>query len=246
MPATGQKVRSLRITIKSAVVRSILDVSEQWMGRVKVTGITLTKCGEDNAKVVIVAHRDYVQGGTPFNIATMLATKSLECHMGERYMLNRPIVCEGETTDDVIFEMSFAHGYRGPRPTARLTRWAASRGYNRVEFLWLPKIAGLKANEKFHDALCDAGKGPNWDGVTEPVGITPYAKMQLLLQLAHERRGIPIPDMPKRTTCSEMTSRRVFPEYDMREEDGHGGHESHDSVSPGSGWKRIVAQVAAA
>ena len=54
----------------SAVVRSILDVSEQWMGRVKVTGITLTKCGEDNAKVVIVARRDYVQGGTPFNIAT--------------------------------------------------------------------------------------------------------------------------------------------------------------------------------
>lgn len=54
----------------SAVVRSILDVSEQWMGRVKVTGITLTKCGEDNAKVVIVARREYVQGGTPFNIAT--------------------------------------------------------------------------------------------------------------------------------------------------------------------------------
>ena len=54
----------------SAVVRSILDVSEQWMGRVKVTGITLTKCGEDNAKVVLVARRDYVQGGTPFNIAT--------------------------------------------------------------------------------------------------------------------------------------------------------------------------------
>lgn len=54
----------------SAVVRSILDVSEQWMGRVKVTGITLTKCGEDNAEVVIVACRDYAQGGTPFNIAT--------------------------------------------------------------------------------------------------------------------------------------------------------------------------------
>lgn len=53
-----------------AVVRSILDVSDQWMGRVKVTGVTLTKCGDDNAKVVLVARRDYVVGGSPLNLAT--------------------------------------------------------------------------------------------------------------------------------------------------------------------------------
>lgn len=185
-------------------------------------------------------------GLTPFNVATMLATGYSECHMGELYLLNRPIECEDEMTDHVMFEMSFKHGYIGPRPFARLTRWAAQKGFHRFDQLWLPKISGVIADKKFHEALKDAGKGPDWDGKSKPDGVTAYARFQLLLQFAHERWGIGVPDSAKHTTCSEMTSRRVFPEYDMRGDDGHGGKESHDAVSPGSGWARIKAQVQAA
>ena len=54
------------------IVQAILDVTEQWMGRVKITGITLSPCGEDNHTVTIVARRELAVGGSPLNIATPL------------------------------------------------------------------------------------------------------------------------------------------------------------------------------
>ena len=177
-------------------------------------------------------------GLTPFNIATMLVTGYGESHMAEQYMLTKAIECEGELTDHVYFEMSFKHGYIGPRPISRLTRWVNQKKFHRMEHLWLPRLHGVFADIKFHAALTDAGKGDKWDGISEPHGMTSYARWQLLTLFGHERWGWPIPDGPKHTTCSEQTARRIYPEYDMRE-----CGESFDCVTPGGGWALLKAQV---
>lgn len=152
----------------------------------------------------------------PFNIATMVTTGSMHVHMGELYRMKSGKIVYGE--------MQFSH-YVGPRPIAKLFAWEKKHWSHRVQWKWVSWLDRKVVDAMYREARIDA---ENQHG---------YDRAQLLRVWFSERFGLPVPDDPAKSTCSEKVARRLYDHtgIDLRDKKRH----TFDAVTPGSAWARL-------
>ena len=159
----------------------------------------------------------------PFNLATMLITRSGYCHMFPVWQLrdkHHGLSC-------VYYEMHFREGMVGPRPLTRAEEWAAAKPWRRLRVEWLN---GLSPEQ------CRAALEKNMDLKRRLRG---YGKSQLLAKWTCERFGWPLENDDTLLDCSEHTARVVYaadPFWDLRDE----RRREFDAVTPGSGWRKLI------
>jgi hypothetical protein len=165
----------------------------------------------------------------PFNLATMLITHSTQVHMFPFWR----IFTDDGFTRSFYYEMQFRPGMVGPRDMLRVDDWARARPWRRLETKALPNLA---------EAQCRRAFERNLDLKRNLVG---YAKGQLLAKWCLEQFGWPMENDFRLLDCSEHTARVVVAadEYwDLRDQK----HNVFDSVTPGSGWLKLLHLLAEA
>lgn len=117
-------------------------------------------------------------------------------------------------------------GFQGPRPLWKLTRAVMEDDRRRNVIVPLH--------------LDRAAVGAKWHVCLNLRGHRSYASLQLLAMAAFERYGIPVPTSPRRVVCSEILSRILAPEIDLRD----ARRTKHDEVNPNSAWRRLLEIMA--
>jgi hypothetical protein len=159
----------------------------------------------------------------PFNLATMLVTRSLKVHMFPVWRVWTP----ESGFDLVYYEMQFKSGMVGPRSLRRAQEWSTAKPWRRLHIRWL---------EGLTPAQCRAALDRNADLKRRLRG---YGKSQLLAKWTCERFGWPLENDDTLLDCSEHTARVVYaadPFWDLRDE----RRREFDAVTPGSGWRKLI------
>ncbi|MCK9519157.1 MAG: hypothetical protein M0R74_09090 [Dehalococcoidia bacterium] len=162
----------------------------------------------------------------PFNLATMLVTRSLKVHMFPVWRVWTP----ESGFDLVYYEMQFKSGMVGPRSLRRAQEWSTAKPWRRLHIRWL---------EGLTPAQCRAALDRNADLKRRLRG---YGKSQLLAKWTCERFGWPLENDDTLLDCSEHTARVVYaadPFWDLRDE----RRREFDAVTPGSGWRKLILRL---
>ena len=124
---------------------------------------------------------------------------------------------------EYYYEALAGKGVRGPKPMCELDAFAEKPGC--VVFKDYTELSPDKSYGKMLECV-------------EMTGRTGYAEWQLVCMWAFERFNIPVPTSPNRVVCSELTSRVLSPDIDLRDP----SHTTFDTVNPSSSfraWMRL-------
>jgi len=155
----------------------------------------------------------------PFNLLTALVTRSWIVHVGVLFSVVNSAPRKPQPV--VYYEAQFC-GFVGPRPFARLYRWAAARPYRRLHIRWLNLPAGSAEQKRLIAEQMVADK----------IG---YDKVQCVRNWLNERLRLAVPRDPSRVHCSEAVTLLCRPEYELTDE----RRPNADSVTPASAWRKL-------
>jgi hypothetical protein len=130
-----------------------------------------------------------------------------------------------EDCSEWYFEAHAGKGVRGPLSIKNLEVWGSKDGHR-----WWMDYTELSPKES----------EAKWIECLSLAGHTSYSEWQLVCMWAFERFGIPVPRSPHKMVCSELTSRVLTPEIDLRDK----VRTRFDEVNPNSAfraWMRLHA-----
>lgn len=155
----------------------------------------------------------WVFADTRLSRLTRFATDGSWSHMGLGFVMDTGFLC--------IYEALWAEkGFVGPKPFARVMEFAAENPKRKLAL----QYTGLDEQTSERKRLvCEASKG-----------VLSYGPWQLAMMGLSERYHVPVPKSERKVVCSEIVSRILQPEIDLRD----GRRRTDDHVNPNSAWRR--------